>query len=546
VQIHDQGSETAKDKSDIKLTTIPMSGSLTGAHYTTLDQDDSEVDFDTANGQVLKFKNAQGYANAHNPDVFVGDTEDGTATVDMVKEGKDIFASIVNTVTNTITQIGPDANDNLVVTETSTNDYPEDAPPQDTGEPDDFLLLEQGSIQVRDHEGADDGSLLDVLVVWTHYAECKKSGLPKGCTHTTQTEANIKGTIKLAIQESNTAFELSQVHTDLRLVHMYRDTEGFDEAAGYSDALNKITGKTDGVMDSVHSEREKYKADVVVLIIQNSQYCGMAWLGPSKDRMFSVTGWNCATGYYSFAHEIMHNLGCNHDRGTSGACSSTSSNYGYRDPAGQFRSIMGYNCRTGQCDQIKKNGCPRVQRVSNPAITYQGKAMGTATANNAKRINDVRKIVAQYYDSAARQSGYFLADGGTSCDQACQKKGEMCDANSLKNAAASVATCKKIIESLGKTPQRGGQYGDDNAGCTYHPGQTGWYQVMRRDGDPGCSVVNRDRSRQRVCSCNKQAPTTAPCNDKYSQCPGWANYYCTGRWASWMATNCPKSCSKCS
>merc|ERR1719161_3270915 len=62
---------------------------------------------------------------------------------------------------------------------------------------------------------------------------------------------------------------------------------------------------------------------------------------------------------------------------------------------------MGYNCRTGQCDQIKKNGCPRVQRVSNPAITYQGKAMGTATANNAKRINDVRKIVAQYYDSAA-------------------------------------------------------------------------------------------------------------------------------------------------
>ena len=133
MQTGHQGSETAKDKSDIKLTTIPMSGSLTGAHYTTLDQDDSEVDFDTANGQVLKFKNAQGYTNVHNPDVFVGDTEDGTAIVDMVKEGKDIFASIVNTVINTITQIGPNANHNLVVTETSTNDYPGGAPPQDTG-----------------------------------------------------------------------------------------------------------------------------------------------------------------------------------------------------------------------------------------------------------------------------------------------------------------------------------------------------------------------------------------------------------------------------
>jgi len=117
--------------------------------------------------------------------------------------------------------------------------------------------------------------------------------------------------------------------------------------------------------------------------------------------MFSVTGWNCATGYYSFAHEIMHNLGCNHDRGTTRSCSSASSNYGYRDPAGQFRSIMGYNCRTDQCDKIKKSGCTRVQRVSNPDIKYQGKAIGTATANNAKRINDVRTIVAQYYDSAA-------------------------------------------------------------------------------------------------------------------------------------------------
>ena len=55
-----------------------------------LDQDDSEVDFDSANGQVLKFTNAQGYADAHSPDVFVGGTEDSTATADMVEECKDI------------------------------------------------------------------------------------------------------------------------------------------------------------------------------------------------------------------------------------------------------------------------------------------------------------------------------------------------------------------------------------------------------------------------------------------------------------------------
>jgi len=51
MQTGDQGSETAEDESDTKLN-------FTGAHYTTLDKDDSDVHFHTANGQVLKFKNA--------------------------------------------------------------------------------------------------------------------------------------------------------------------------------------------------------------------------------------------------------------------------------------------------------------------------------------------------------------------------------------------------------------------------------------------------------------------------------------------------------
>lgn len=29
-------------------------------------------------------------------------------------------------------------------------------------------------------------------------------------------------------------------------------------------------------------------------------------------------------------------------------------------------------------------------------------------------------------------------------------------------------------------------------------------------------------------------------------CPQWAKHFCTGQWASWMATNCAKSCSACS
>ena len=65
-----------------------------------------------------------------------------------------------------------------------------------------------------------------------------------------------------------------------------------------------------------------------------------------------------------------------------------------------------------------------------------------------------------------------------------------------------MAKCKTIIESLGKRPQKGGQYPDDRSGCTYHPGEEGWYQLMAEGGKPPtCGEVNADPLRQRVCAC---------------------------------------------
>jgi len=73
-------------------------------------------------------------------------------------------------------------------------------------------------------------------------------------------------------------------------------------------------------MDDVHTKRELYGADIVAMIIDDSEYCGKAWLGPRESLMFSVvTDWNCVTGYFSFGHEIGHNQGLNHDRGTKDA-----------------------------------------------------------------------------------------------------------------------------------------------------------------------------------------------------------------------------------
>ena len=72
----------------------------------------------------------------------------------------------------------------------------------------------------------------------------------------------------------------------------------------FSSSLSDLRGKTDGKMDNVHALRDQYGADVVAMIIEDPQYCGLGYVGPSESSMFSVTKYSCATGYYTFGHEI--------------------------------------------------------------------------------------------------------------------------------------------------------------------------------------------------------------------------------------------------
>jgi len=91
--------------------------------------------------------------------------------------------------------------------------------------------------------------------------------------------------------------------------------------------------------------------------------------------------------------------GCNHDRGAKNACASdlTNFNYGFRDPSANFRSILAYNCASGQCDGNAGGGCSRVQRFSNDEYLYNSQPIGSASEDNARKINEVAATVAGYY-----------------------------------------------------------------------------------------------------------------------------------------------------
>lgn len=121
----------------------------------------------------------------------------------------------------------------------------------------------------------DSGSNLDVMVVWTKQAECAESGLSSGCTLTETTHANMKGLVDLAVYETNVAFELSGIYTEIRLVHAYRHPDYIEKTDGllrFTVGLSDLKGTTDPHMNDVHAKRSLYGADIVSMIVSKSPY----------------------------------------------------------------------------------------------------------------------------------------------------------------------------------------------------------------------------------------------------------------------------------
>jgi hypothetical protein len=157
---------------------------------------------------------------------------------------------------------------------------------------------------------------LDIMVVWTTDAECNNhepdlSVDKSGCTLTEKTTASMRGRINLAVSETNVAFEQSGIRATLKLVHAYREpayTEYETPAVNRTVMKNALYDMRGDRVADVHDKRIKYGADLVAMIVHARGSCGIGFKGPRKDLMFSVTAWNCATGYYSFGHEIGHNM----------------------------------------------------------------------------------------------------------------------------------------------------------------------------------------------------------------------------------------------
>ena len=264
-----------------------------------------------------------------------------------------------------------------------------------------------------DAHPADDGSVIDVLVVYPALARKNEGGHRAMRAFIDQEVAMVNEAYRVSDVTQRIKL-VAAVETDLPLSVVEEDPQNI---------VDKLAAKSDGQMDEVHALRDSYAADLVALHLGSDRFIvpsGVAYaillrpdLPDASIAAFSVS----SSGLGTFAHELGHNMGLHHDRpevyGGFGGLAITLQelfypySYGYTadNPSSDgpdWATIMSYD------------GLP-IPRFSNPRQKYpdeSGVPLGVpgeewttdvdGPADAVRSLNNTRRLVANHRASAAR------------------------------------------------------------------------------------------------------------------------------------------------
>jgi hypothetical protein len=202
---------------------------------------------------------------------------------------------------------------------------------------------------------------------------------------------NIASKIQLAVDETNQSYVNSGVLINMVRVHTAQVT--YNEARrSFSQHVSALRSTTDGIMDNVHTLRDTYGADMVILVVNDGEACGQAAaIGSTATSAFAAAHYTCITGYYSFGHELGHLQSARHDRYVDASTTPYAYGHGYIPPSKSWRTVMAYgnNC----------SNCTRIQYWSSPLKIHPGtnEVMGTANyEDNARVLNLTAPTIAAF------------------------------------------------------------------------------------------------------------------------------------------------------
>lgn len=252
--------------------------------------------------------------------------------------------------------------------------------------------------RAADRVVAADNVQIDILVVYTPEAAAAAGGT-----------AAIEALATTAITLANNSYTNSGISQTLRLVGTVNANYSESVSCAVFDSnetcfLNRLSGTSDGYMDEIHTLRNTYGADMVALIYESGDYCGMGYMGPGEYYAFSVTNRSCIAGNYSFTHELGHNMGAHHDRANAGGGAAYAYSYGWRWLGSgnvQYRSVMSYAPGT------------RINQFSSPLVSYSGAATGVNNSeDNALTLNQTGPIIAAIRSESGGGGGGGGEGGG--------------------------------------------------------------------------------------------------------------------------------------
>jgi peptidyl-Asp metalloendopeptidase len=222
--------------------------------------------------------------------------------------------------------------------------------------------------------------------------------------------ASLEGRILNAVARANQAYANSRVGITLNLV-------GIEPAGVAERPTATLTHAQMRTSTSIGATRDRLGADLVVLVGENEDVCGTAWMMTSNSTSHErwAHGYVAATclGGRTLAHEIGHLQGLDHDRvvsPTSRGVYSYGTGYASctRDGAA-FYDLMSYGCSPGY-------GAAQLQQFSNPRLDYRFKPTGVAhesdparSADAARALNATAATVAGYRASRTAGPGVPLA-----------------------------------------------------------------------------------------------------------------------------------------
>ncbi len=238
----------------------------------------------------------------------------------------------------------------------------------------------------RETPPVSDGSEFSVLVAYTPAASAVAGGV-----------AAVEALAALCVENANACYEHSDIGTRMRLAGVV-PVDYAESGDLYTDTI-RLAEPADGYGDAVHDARAARGADLVSVFeadVGNDSGYGI-WTTihePDGTRVLDgQAGFSTVvTVYaspYTFAHEVGHNFGCQHDREHAQGPTLAPYAYGWRWTGSNktlYRDVMAY--APGE----------RVAYFSNPRVSFAGVPTGVAeAADTARMMNERRGEVANFH-----------------------------------------------------------------------------------------------------------------------------------------------------